>query len=58
MKHYIGLDISMETISFYIFSEDIAIESGIVSAVVHALDDALSPYKTSSLIGWEKGGYI
>lgn len=55
MKYYIGLDISMETISFSILSEDKAIEAGTVHAHVQALDKVLSFYKTGSLVGLEAG---
>lgn len=55
IKHYIGLDISMETISFCILSEDETIELSTVNAHVNALDKVLSAYKTCSLIGLETG---
>lgn len=55
MKHYIGLDISMESISFCILSEEKEVEAGTVPANVQDLDKILSSYKARSLIGLETG---
>ena len=55
MKHYIGLDISMESISFCILLEESEVESGNILANVQDLDKILSSYKAKSLIGLETG---
>ena len=55
MKHYIGLDISMETISFCVLSEEKEIESGTIAANSEDLDKLLASYKDKSIIALETG---